>query len=292
VLSCLDLVSGQLIWRREVFDNPTLQNLQFGMSGSPLVIEDRVIVTPGAGEGSAAMAFAFENGEELWRSGNDPASYSSPMEATLCGHRQILSFNGAGLRAYDLDGRELWLQPWVTQGSSRVNVAQPIVLPASEDQPANEERIVISSGYDKGTALLRVTLIDDSWNVEVVWESSQLKSKLSSFTTFKNYAYGFDNGIFACLDLTDGQRCWKRGRYGHGQVLLVGDKLLIQAESGRDRSPRSRGRAVLLHPPFQGGSSAARGGFFPLRSQDSRLSQRESDKPLISLVTKPHKVCP
>ncbi len=61
---------------------------------------------------------------------------------------------------------------------------------------------------------------------------------------------------------------------------------------GRERvRPLPRGgRAASLHLPFQGGSSAARGGFFPLRSQDSRLSQRESDKPLLSLVTKSHDI--
>ena len=55
---------------------------------------------------------------------------------------------------------------------------------------------------------------------------------MSNFVVFEEHLYGLDNGILTCIDLVDGQRRWKRGRYGHGQMLLVGDKLLIQAESG------------------------------------------------------------
>ena len=94
-------------------------------------------------------------------------------------------------------------------------------------------KILISSGYDKGTALLKITRNDVSWTSEVIWESSQLKSKLSNFVVFKNHAYGLDNGLLTCIDLNDGERLWKRGRYGHGKLLLVKDKLLIQAESGQ-----------------------------------------------------------
>ncbi len=55
---------------------------------------------------------------------------------------------------------------------------------------------------------------------------------MSNFVVHNDHIYGLDNGILTCLDLRDGQRLWKRGRYGHGQMLVVGDKLLIQAESG------------------------------------------------------------
>ena len=224
-LTCLELETGSLLWRRETLSNPDKQNLLWGMSGSPLVYDGQVFVTPGAGEGASAISYALATGNEVWRSGDDRAGYSSPIEVTICGERQLLSFNGAGLRSYAIDGTELWLHPWLTQGESqRVNVAQPVVLP--------NNRVLISSGYDNGTALLEIKRTGDEYSVEVVWLSKQLKSKMSNFIVHDKFIYGLDNGILTCVDLVDGQRKWKRGRYGHGQMLLVGDKLLVQAESG------------------------------------------------------------
>jgi outer membrane protein assembly factor BamB len=238
-LVCLDLQTGKLIWRRSTLEDPAKQNLLWGMSGSPLIYDDFVVVTPGAGEGSSAIAYSLDNGREVWRSGDDPAAYSSPIEVTLCGERQILSFNGAGLRSYAIDGTPIWLQPWLTQGESqRVNVAQPVVVSPAVMRENNEKsdrfgHVLISSGYDNGTALLKVTRnATDNWTVETVWLSKNLKSKMSNFVVCGTFIYGLDNGILTCLNLKDGQRRWKRGRYGHGQLLVVNDKLLIQAESG------------------------------------------------------------
>ena len=224
-LTCIELATGNLIWRRETLKNPEEQNLLWGMSGSPLVYDGQVVVTPGAGEGGSAISFALETGNEVWRSGDDRAGYSSPIETTLCGERQLLSFNGAGLRSYAIDGTPLWLHEWLTQGESqRVNVAQPVALP--------NNRVLISSGYDNGTALLQIKRNGDEYTTDVVWLSKHLKSKMSNFIVHGDFVYGLDNGILTCIDLNDGQRRWKRGRYGHGQMLLVDDKLLIQAESG------------------------------------------------------------
>ena len=232
ILTCLEFSTGEQHWKQSVFSDPISQNLIFGMSGSPLVVDGLVVVTPGAGVGAAAIAYDMDTGVMVWSSGDDPASYSSPVAATLFGKKQVLSFNGAGLRSYGLDGQALWFQPWVTQGDSRVNVAQPKVI-SEEALTADRVKVLISSGYDMGTAMLNVSYVDDCWSSEVLWESKLLKSKLSSFVVHENFAYGFDNGILACIDLTNGKRAWKGGRYGHGKMLLVRNKLLIQAESGQ-----------------------------------------------------------
>ena len=234
ILTCVELESGELLWKQSAFSDPDKQNLFFGMTGSPLVFDDKVLVTPGAGEGSAAICYSLTTGQELWRSGADHAAYASPIDVSLCGSRQLLSFNGDGLRSYDIQGKALWLHPWLTQGESRVNVAQPVIVEsnADSDQPHPHGLILISSGYDHGTALLKVTRDENEWKSEVVWESKHLKSKLSNFVVHGNHIFGLDNGLLTCIDIAKGQRVWKRGRYGHGQMLLVRDKLLIQSESG------------------------------------------------------------
>ena len=65
-----------------------------------------------------------------------------------------------------------------------------------------------------------------------IWETHHLKAKFTNVVHHEGYIYGLDDGILVCLDLTNGQRKWKRGRYGHGQIILVNNLLLIQAESG------------------------------------------------------------
>ncbi len=233
-LTCVDLLSGELIWKQSLFEGPGLSNLYFGTTSSPLIVGDLVVVTPGAGVGGSAVAFSADTGEERWRSGDDPASYASPITTRLCQVPQILSFNGAGLRSYSIDGKSLFLHPWVTQGDSRVNVAQPVIVEDCENESSMEQgaRVLISSGYDMGTALLKITNEGGVWTTEEIWRSSHLKSKLSNFVLLDQHLYGLDNGLLTCLRLEDGKRVWKKGRYGHGQMLLVRDKLLIQAESG------------------------------------------------------------
>lgn len=235
LLNCLDAQSGQRIWQQQVLAQPDQQNLLWGMSGSPLVVDDRVVVTPGGGPGRAVMAFACRDGQPVWSRGDDPAAYASPAVVQLAGQTQLLSFNGAGVRGFALaDGQPLWLCPWITQGErQRVNVAQPLVVTFADAAASRDEGLIlVSSGYEMGTALLRVSQQQGNWQVAELWHSRQLKSKMSNFVVRDGYIYGFDSGILTCLDLRDGQRMWKRGRYGHGQLLLVADLLLIQAETG------------------------------------------------------------
>ncbi len=234
LLNCLDALSGELIWQQATLPDPETQNLLWGMSGSPLLVDDCVIVTPGAGPGKSTMAFDRRDGHLIWSAGDDPAAYASPALGSLAGETVLLSFNGEGLRGQSPhDGQPLWLYPWITQGErQRVNVAQPIVVSPPGNSAPNEGFVLISSGYEMGMALLRVSLEQDEWKVSEVWHSRYLRSKMSNFVVRDGYIYGFDSGILTCLDLNDGQRVWKKGRYGHGQVLLVNDLLLIQAETG------------------------------------------------------------
>ncbi len=229
VLNCLDRGTGTQVWSTHILEDAHAQNLLWGMSGSPLVVDGRVYVTPG-GENGALICFNADDGTELWRAGEDPGGYASPGVAEIAGQKLILSFNGAGLRAFDDAGDSQWIIPWLTQGElQRVNVAQPIVLAGPT---ANSAQVLISSGYGNGTALFDVTFDGQEWQVAQRWHSIRLKSKMSNFVVRGDFIYGLDSGILTCIDLASGQRQWKRGRYGHGQMLLVGDQILVQCEDG------------------------------------------------------------
>jgi outer membrane protein assembly factor BamB len=232
LLNCLDGRDGQVIWQQQLLENPKKENLLWGMAGSPLVVDGLVIVTPGGAKGRAVMAFRASDGSLEWSRGDDAAAYASPVKVPISGQHQLVSFNGAGLRGFSMSGEPLWLFPWITQGErQRVNVAQPLAV-TFDGAPNDRGYFLISSGYSMGMSLVEVSHQDHEWTAREVWRSSALKSKMSNFVVRDGYIYGFDNGILTCLDLKTGEALWKRGRYGHGQLLRVDDVLLIQAESG------------------------------------------------------------
>jgi len=233
LLTCLDGATGNVNWQQETLADPANQNLIWGMSGSPLVVDGIVIVTPGGAPGRSIVAYRCDDGSFLWSAGDDMAAYASPMLVDLAGRPQILSFNGDGLRGHDAaNGTPLWLHPWITHGSSRVNIAQPLVVTPFAQPAVNEGFVLISSGYGVGAALVHVTANDSDWRIEEVWRNKEIESKLSNLTVHGDHIYGLDNGVLVCIRLRDGHRAWKRGRYGHGQLLLVDDLILLQAESG------------------------------------------------------------
>lgn len=229
ILNCLDGRSGRPIWSRNILADSNTANRLFGMAGSPLLLNGLVIVSPG-GEGSSLVAYDCQSGERVWRGGDVDASYSSPHFAAFQ-TPQILNFNADGLFAHEAQsGRVLWSHAWISNPAERNNVCQPVPLPSGDGQ--SDEQVFISSGYGKGCALLDVPQNGQDFAVRERWRNQNLKAKFSSVVRRGDHIYGLDDRILVCIDLASGDRCWKGGRYGYGQLVLVDDLLLVQAESG------------------------------------------------------------
>jgi outer membrane protein assembly factor BamB len=225
-LVCLDLKSGGPKWEVNILEDN--ENLPWGMSGSPLVYDQVVVVNPGVqrstASGKAVVAYDRATGRPVWSTGNSKAGYSSPMLATLAGRRQILLLDGEGLAGYDAQsGNELWRFPWQT--FQDINVAQPVVLEG--------DRVFISSGYEKGCAMVQVTDSAGQWNAVPLWQNQSMHCKFTSPVASKGFLYGLDEGILTCVDQASGERKWRDGRYGHGQLLLADDLLVILSETGK-----------------------------------------------------------
>jgi outer membrane protein assembly factor BamB len=225
-LACLELSTGREKWSLNILaDN---DNIHWGMSGSPLVYDQVVVVNPGAqrsaAAGRAVVAYDRATGKQVWTAGRAHAGYSSPMLATLAGQRQIVVFDGEGVAGYDAaGGTELWRYPWVTM--QEINVAQPLVL--------SDDRVFISSNYGVGCAMLHVSQANGRWSVQPLWRNTNMRCKFTSPVAHERFIYGLDDGILCCLDQETGARCWRDGRYGHGQLLLSGDLLVVLSERGR-----------------------------------------------------------
>ncbi len=229
LLNCLDAATGKPIWQANVLEDSGSANCLFGVVGSPLIHGDKVVVSPGGPKGALA-AYDQETGERIWAGGSAHGSYSSPHAAnwTL---PQILSFNAAGLTAHSAEsGAVLWDLGWVSNPEERNNVCQPVPIPrSSADSP---ERVFIASGYGQGCGLFDVVRSGNEFTVVEVWRSRSLGPKFSSVIQRAGFVYGIDGKILTCVDLADGRRRWKRGRYGYGQLLSAGGHLIVQCESG------------------------------------------------------------
>lgn len=222
-LRCLDGSNGSVIWGKNILSDNRASNLPWGVTASPLIVDDKVIVLPGGTSGKSVVAYNKMTGAPVWKVLNDVQAYVSPMVMDLAGRRQIVVVSSS--RVVGLvpeDGKLLWSYAWDTNNG--INVSQPIAV--------DQNRFFISSGYGKGAALVEIKGSGNSYTATTIWENSMMKNKFNSSVLHNGYIYGLDEGILSCLDVNTGERKWKDGRYGYGQVLLAAGHLIITSDKG------------------------------------------------------------
>ncbi len=227
LLNCLDGATGEVLWSHNVIEETGGQQVNWGRSSSPLVVDQRVIV-PAGGPGHSLVAYDKDTGKLVWAAGDDQVSYASPVLAELHGVRQVLTVNQDWLVSHRLDdGQILFRHEWPGSSDANASTSQPV--------PLDGNRILLSKGYGIGSQLVQVHRdADGTFSTETLWaEARLLRTKLTNVVIRDGYAYGLSDGVLECLDLDRGKRMWKRGRYGHGQVLLVDDLLLVTSEQGK-----------------------------------------------------------
>ncbi len=246
LLVCLDATDGELVWEQDIGrltgvpleQGNTSQgvsyqqeqfNVAWGRACSPLVVDDLIVVAgggPRGGEQFSLIAFDKKTGEERWRGGEEPIGYSSPVRFDLLGQSQIVIVNEASVTGHDpKSGATLWQFAWPGNSDGGANTSQPVLI--------GENQMLVSKGYGMGAELVEINRGDDGkYSTKTIWKNPRvLKTKLTSPVVRDGYAYALSDGILECVRVATGERVWKNGRYGHGQLLLVGDYLLIQGEN-------------------------------------------------------------
>jgi len=225
-LRAIDASKGTPVWRRNILTENSANNLSWGMSASPLIVDDKVIVLPGGSRGNSVVAYNKLTGEPIWKALNDEAAYTSPMLATIGGVRQILVVSAN--RALGLtveNGSVLWEYPWST--FSGINVSQPIPFTHN-----GRDRIFLSAGYGHGAAVFELTPNGNRFQTKTIWENQRMKNKFTSSVLHNGHIYGLDESILASINAETGEQNWKGGRYGYGQIILAGDHLIVLTEDG------------------------------------------------------------
>lgn len=221
-LNCLDGRTGECLWTHDIIKENNASVPQWGKSCSPLVVDNVVVVSAGGKKGRSLVAYDKESGEIVWHAGDQESSYASPRLMELAGQRQIVMVNKQSVTGHAPDdGHILWQFTW------------PGHEPKVPDAVAVDDRhVFISAGYGLGCKLLEMPG-SKGGKPQALWESNKLKPKFTNVLIRDGHVYGLDDGrTLNCLSLKDGKVRWRGGRYGHGQILLVNDILLVQAESG------------------------------------------------------------
>jgi outer membrane protein assembly factor BamB len=187
-------------------------------------LEEKLILLTGAGHGKSLVCYDKHDGKPLWTALDDVTGYATPMVVTLAGQQQLIicaENRTVGLRIED--GKLLWEYPWRVL-NDQLPVAQPAIL--------STNRFLLSAGYFTGCAAVEVTKTETDFVARTLWKNKNLKNKFTSSVLFEGYIYGLDEDILTCLDAATGERKWKEGRYGYGQLLLAGGYLVILSGAG------------------------------------------------------------
>jgi outer membrane protein assembly factor BamB len=264
IINAFNARTGAKLWSRNAATDTAKTVPDWGIASSPLVIDDLVIL----GVAGQLIAYDAATGNQRWIGQSGGAGYSSPHLATIDGVRQVLLMRGSRtISVAPADGTLLWEH---TAGPPSTSIVQPAVTPEGD---------VLVAGGDAmgglGIYRLAVTHGPEGWRAEERWQSRGLKPYFNDFVVHKGFAYGFDGTILSAIDLADGVRKWKGGRYGNGQLLLFADQdlLLITSEEGElalvsatpdrftevARLPALHGK-TWNHPVVAGGTLLVRNG--------------------------------
>ena len=222
ILNVLSASDGRVFWSRNVGADSDTKIPDWGFSASPILVDDLVVVAAAG----TLIAYDAATGMPRWTGPHGGAGYSSPHLVTLNGMRQIVLLDGHGATSVaPADGAKLW-DFAIASTMAAAPIVQPNVTPDGD--------LLIGDGQASAVYRVAVTHGQDGWMAQQRWRSTSLKPYFNDFVVHKGHAFGFDGTILACIDLADGTRKWKGGRYGNGQLILLADQdlLLVISEDG------------------------------------------------------------
>jgi outer membrane protein assembly factor BamB len=233
IVNCIDAATGKRLWSHDTLKEYGAENISWGKADSPLIVDGTVVVSVGALDDRSLVAFDAKTGEQVWAGGARRSSYASPVLTELAGVRQILVVNENFLTSHDATtGEILWEHPWDGDSNGNASASQPV--------PVGDDRVFLSKGYGIMSQLFEVTHDESAepekqWSTEVLWSKPVLRTKLGNVVIRDGVIYGIDDIDMDCAELETGRRRWKKRRrpeLGHGQIILVGDKILVISEAG------------------------------------------------------------
>jgi len=225
-VSVWDAADGALHWRHEQDDGVDTSQLFCGTSVSPMLDDGRLVVHLGDDAGGEVIAFAWEDGEVLWRTPLEGPGYASPILAEFDGDSQLVTLTMSRVVALGRrDGALRWSHPFKDQWNE--NIVTPIV---------SHGRVLIA-GVRRGTHALAPTRSDDGWRAEVAWSAPHAELYMSSPVLHEGVLYGFSKrrrGQLVAVDVTDGEIIWTHDHaMENASLLRFGPDLVVLGSNGQ-----------------------------------------------------------
>ena len=229
-LFCFEAATGTILWSHDLVKELSAKLPVYGLTGSPLVLGDRLIVTA-SGKGASTVAFDKATGAVAWKSGDEEAAYASPVAFPGGTKDGVLVFNAVALVLFDAStGAERGRHPWVALAPNKAYVNAPTPLVAGDT-------VFITTGYNQGCARLRFAA--GTAAPEVLWKAKSPCAHYSGPVLYQGHLYGFDvnneahgKGKLTCVNLETGAEKWARADLGWGNVAIAGGRLLALTRDG------------------------------------------------------------
>jgi len=229
VLVKLDPTNGTVQWQVDLRELAGREPPMWGYSGSPLVTQGLVLVHAAGDGNQGIIAFDSQRGDIKWSVPADQGSYASLHLTRFFNQEQVVLLSDGGAVFLDpLTGAELTKHDFKIPG---YRALQPGLV--TEPGLVTATRLLIPGEY-AGTRLIELQKEEGQWTTQEIWTSRYIKPDFNDMVIHQGFAYGFDGSIFTCIDLNDGSRRWKKGRYGKGQAILLADsnQILVVSEQG------------------------------------------------------------
>jgi outer membrane protein assembly factor BamB len=217
-LTVLDARTGKIVWSKNVLKEFGGSNITWGISESPLVLGNKVLVNAG-GPGASIVALNKANGALIWKSQSDKAGYSSAIPVEVNGTTQVVFFTAERAVGLDAkDGRLLW--EYGRPANNVANVATPI---------ARANRVFISSDYGTGGGVVEIKADNKA---QEIWFTKDMRNHHSSSVLIGDYLYGFSSAILTAIRFDTGEIAWRDRSVGKGSLVFADGNLYCFSENG------------------------------------------------------------
>lgn len=220
-LTALDAASGKVVWTMNVLQKFGGSNITWGISESPLVVGEKLLVNPG-GPGAGIVALNKKNGSLIWKSQSDRAGYSSGIPVVVGGKTQVVFFTSTRGLGLDLEtGALLW--DYAKAANRTANAATPV---------ARGNRVFITSDYGNGGGLVEIKADAKGVSASEVYFTKEMRNHHSSSVLVGDYLYGFSGGILTAMRFDTGEVAWKDRSVGKGSLVYADGLLYLLSENG------------------------------------------------------------
>jgi outer membrane protein assembly factor BamB len=239
-MTVLDAASGKVFWTQNLLQKYGGSNINWGLSESPLVLSDRIIVTPG-GRGASIVALRKTDGSLIWKSQSDEPGYSSALLHPIGNIQQAVVFTAERALGVDVnDGKVLWSYNRVSNRTA--NIATPI---------ARGNHVFLSSDYGTGAGLLALTPSANGIKASEVYFTNEMRNHHASSVLVGDYLYGFSSSILTAMHFETGKVAWRDRSVGKGSLVFADDRLYLFSENGVVGLAEANPQKYVEHGRFQ-----------------------------------------